>query len=104
MDRKAALETRCAVDLAGNQQRPVQQERGPLLLDDLKAGALEGAAAGRRQHQRLAARKRESAATPELWMDEHGDVGFAQRPDQPVHAGDVVEVAVAEHDHLDVAR
>jgi hypothetical protein len=46
-DRKAAPEAQRAVDLAGNQQRPVQQKRGLLLLDDLKAGALEAAAAGR---------------------------------------------------------
>jgi hypothetical protein len=65
---------------------------------------LEGAAAGRRQHQRLVAGKRESAAAPELWIDEHGEVDFAQRPDQPVHPGGVVEVAVAEHDHPDVVR
>ncbi len=40
--RVSALELGRAVDLAGDEQRAVEQERRLPLLDDVEAGALEG--------------------------------------------------------------
>ena len=74
VDGEALLELGRAVDLAGDQQRAVEQERGLLLLDDLEAGALERAAARGRQLDRLAARQRDPAAAPELGVDQDRQV------------------------------
>ena len=71
------LEPGRAVDLARDQQRPVEQERRLLLLDDVEAGALERALAGGRQLERFAAGQGHPAAAPELgWIS----TGSCARP------------------------
>jgi len=102
--REALLEVRRPVDLAGHQQRAVEQKRGLALLDDLEARPLERALARRRQLDGITAGQRQPATAPELGMDEDGNVGPAELPDQPVHPGGVIPVTVAQHDHVDVAR
>ena len=104
VDGEPALELGRAVDLAGDEQRSVEQERRLLLLDDVEAGPLEGALARRRQLHRLVARERKPSPGPELRMDEHGHARAADRLREAVHAGHVVPVAVAEHDDVDLAR
>src|SRR5262245_12220584 len=44
---EARLELRRSINLAGDQHRTVEQERGPALLDDLEACPLEGGATRR---------------------------------------------------------
>src|SRR3954453_19564187 len=63
---EAALEIGGAVNLTGDEQRPVEQERRLLLFDDFEAGTAQGALAGRRQVDRVAAREREPSPGPEL--------------------------------------
>ena len=82
---------------------PSSRNDGCLLLDDVKAGALKGALARRRQLHRLApgnaSRRRDQNSG---WMST-GMLGLPSCPRQPVHAGDMVPVAVAEDDDVDVA-
>src|SRR6188472_4335075 len=64
--RGPALEAGRPIDLAGDEQRAVEQERRLLALDDLEAGTLERASAGRRKRERLAALDRDPPPGPEL--------------------------------------
>ena len=41
---------------------------------------------------------------PKGGMDEHWEVATSELPRDPLHPGDVVPVAVAEHDRLDLSR
>ena len=97
-----AFEARAAVHLAGHEQRPVEEERRLSLLHDLEARALQGAPARRGELDRVPARERETAAAPELRVDQHGHVRAPEPSHQPVHARDVIPVTVAEHDDVDV--
>ena len=79
------------------------QETGLPLLDHLEAGLGQG--------RRLVAGvpvarsgQLNPAATPEMRMNKHRHIHLAQRPNQPVDPGRVIEVAVAAHDGLDRAR
>ena len=100
--RVALLELGRAVDLAGDQQRPSSRNDGcrsstiskpapssaALLVEGSSTGAL--GIATRRRLQKSG------------WMST-GTFGAAEPLDDPVHAGRVVPVAVAEHDDVDVA-
>ena len=84
---EAALELGGPVDLAGDEQRAVEQERRLRAPRRSRSRPLERAAARRRQLHRLAAGKRDAAAAPELGVDEHRERsrGPSSR-DQAVHA------------------
>ena len=87
VDGEALLELRAAVDLAGDQHRAVEEERGLLLLDDLEAGSLERASARGGQLDGLAAGQGDPAPAPELGVDQHGQVrarSSATMPSIPV--------------------
>jgi hypothetical protein len=100
--RHSVFELGRAVDLAGHQERAVEQERRLLALDHVEAGSVESAPARGRQLDRLAAGERHPAAAPELGMEDDGQVGSAQFGREPVHSRGVVPVPVAEHDDVDV--
>ena len=100
---KAAFEFRGPVDLAGHQQRAVEQEGGLALLEDLEARSLQRALARRGQLDRVAAGERETAASPELGVDQNGHVPAPELAHQTIHARGVVPMTVAEHDDVDVA-
>jgi hypothetical protein len=105
VDREALLELGRAVDLARDQERTVQKERGLALLHDLEAGALERRLARRWQLDRIAAWEGDPAPAPELGVDENGDLRVpAQLAHESVHTGGVVPVTVAQHDDVDVMR
>ena len=101
VDGEPLLEAGDAVDLAGDQHRPVIQERRLPLLDDVKARFVQGAAAGGGQLERLTAGDGQAPPGPELGVDQHRQVRPAQPGDEPGQPGGVVEVAVAAHDRLD---
>ena len=102
--RQALLERGGPIDLAGHEQRAVEQERGLAPLGDLEAGAFERVPARGRDQHRLAARERDPSPVPGLRVEEDGQLVRPELPDQPLHPAHVVEVAVAEHDRLDIAR
>jgi hypothetical protein len=54
VEGEALLELGRAVDLAGDQERAVEEKRGPAFLDDLEAGSLECGPAGGGQLDRIA--------------------------------------------------
>ena len=95
--RHAGLEVGHPRDLARDQQHAVEQERRLPLLDDVEAGSLERRPTRRRQLDLVAGRGHPPSG-PELRVQQHGQVARADPLDQPVHASDVVEVAVTEHD------
>jgi hypothetical protein len=101
--RKAALELRGPVDLAGHQQRALEQEGGLALLDDLEACALQCTLARRGKLDRVTSGEREAAASPELRVDQDGHVRAPELADQAVHARDVIPMTVAEDDDVDVS-
>ena len=105
VDREALFELGRAVDLARDQERAVEEERGLAVLHDLEAGALQRGLARRWQQHRVAARKSDSAPAPELGVDE--DVSLRLTPQlahESVHPGGVIPVTVAQHDDVDVTR
>ena len=90
------------VDLTGHEQRAVEQKRRLTPLDDLKSDALERATAGRSDQNRIPSRQRKTSQAPRLGMDHHRQVGGAQFARQPLHPTDMIEVAVAEDDHIHI--
>ena len=72
------------------------------LLNNLEAGAFDGRLAWRRQLERLASREDKAAAAPGFRVQEHRKVRGAERAHEAIHAGRVVEMAVAEDDRLEV--
>ncbi len=101
--RHAGLERRRAVDLAGDQQHPVQQERRLPAFHDREPGTLDSGPARRRQLQRPVGRD-DPPAEPEVRVQEHRQAGPAEPPGQAVEAHHVVEVPVAEDDGLERLR
>ena len=99
-----ALEVGGAVDLPGDEHRAVEQQRGLPALDHLEALGLQRRAAQRRQLPRRLVGQREAAFGPHQRM--HGERQPAAAPQlgQPGQPARVIEVAVAEHHDLDVAR
>ena len=83
---------------------PSSRNDGCRVLDDLEARALECGAAGRGELGRLEAGDSDSPTPPELGVDEDGKVPSSELVRDSLHSGDVVPVAVAEHDRLDVTR
>ena len=104
MGGESLLETGDPVDLAGDQNRPVIEERRLPLFDDVKACVIQGAAAGSGDLNRVAARNELPAPVPKLRMDQHRQVPPAKGADEARQPGGVVEVAVAAHDGLDAPR
>ena len=102
MPGKAAFEFRRPVDLAGHQQRAVEQEGGLALLDDLEARGLQRVFARRGKLDGITSGEREPASRPELRVDQDGHVGPAELAHQPVHTRDVIPMTVAEDDDVDV--
>ena len=92
-----------AIDLAGHQQHPVQQERGLALLDDGETGALDGGAARRRQLEHPV-RTGDAPAGPEVGVQQDRHPAPTEPAGQPLQPHHVVEVAVAEHDRLEAVR
>ena len=86
---------------AGDQDGPVEQEAGLLLFDDLETSVDERPAARGGDFLRVAPWDGQPAPSPEVRVDEHGEVGSAEPPDQAVESGGVIEVAVAADDRLD---
>ena len=96
----AHLEVGGPVDLAGDQQLAVQQERRLPVLDDHEPHALDRLPARVGQFERPI-RSDQAAFGPEIRVDADRHVGAAQSPGEPVDAHHVVEVAVAEHHGLE---
>src|SRR6185312_16461730 len=71
---------------------------------DLEPGALQRAAAGRGDLERVLAGDGQPPPGPELRVDEHRQVRPAERADQAGQPDRVVEVAVAADDRLDTGR
>src|SRR4029077_13971820 len=101
LGRGAWLVARGPGHLAGDQHGPAEQEAGLAFLDDVETRPDQGAAAGGGDLPRFAAGQLQAAAAPEVRVDQHRQVDPADRADQPVDAGGVIEVAVAAHDGLD---
>jgi hypothetical protein len=104
MSLEAGLELGRTVDLAGDQHGAVEQERRLLLFDDLEAGAFQRRAAGRRKLDRIEPGEADPSAGPELRVDQHREVPAAERFRHALHSRDVVPVAVAQDDRLDIAE
>ena len=102
--REARLVPAGPRDLAGDQHRPAEQEARLLLLDDVEARLFQRATAGGGNLDRVPAGQDQAAPPPEVGVDQHRHVHLAQRADQPVEPGRVVEMAVATHHGLDAAR
>lgn len=80
----------------------VEQEGWLALLDDFEARALQCVPARRGKLDRVTSGERETAARPELRVDQDGHVRAPEFAHQPVHARDVIPMTVAEHDGVDV--
>ena len=100
----ALLELGRAVDLAGDEDGTLEEERRLPVLDDLEAGAEQAGAAGRGYLEGVAAGNQDAASRPEFRMDDGGQVHPSERLHKAVESGCVVEVAVTEDDGLDVLR
>jgi hypothetical protein len=100
----AGLEVRGPRHLAGDQHRAVEQQRRLLVLDDLEPGSGQRPLAQRGQLDGVRPRQVDPPPGPQPGVDDDREVAPAHRPDQPVEAGGVVEVAVAQHHDLDVGR
>lgn len=72
------------------------------LLDDLEAGAQEGGFAHAGVLDRITAWDLNAASGPEFRVDQQGQIGAAERVHHAIQPCGVIEVAVAEHDRLNV--
>src|SRR5436305_7041017 len=101
---QALLETGRSIDLPRNEQRAVEQERRIAPLHDLEARPFKRTSARGRDPHRIAARKRNPPPIPGLRMQEHRQIGSSELANESLHPADMVEVAVAQDDRLDVMR
>ena len=99
----AGLERRRSVDLAGDQHRPLEEERRAAALDDVETGVGEAPPGGRWELDGVAPGDGDAAPVPELGVDQDRQVHPSQAGGQARQPGGVVEVAVAADDDLDVA-
>ncbi len=75
------LERRRAIDVAGDQHRASEQERGLALLNDREPHPFNRRPAGRGQLGQIEPRKAQSASAPEIWMNHHRQGGTPKNPD-----------------------
>src|SRR6185312_3635417 len=73
--------------LARDKYRAIQQEAGLLLLNDLEPGAAERLAAGGGYLARIRSWYDDPSASPEVRVDDHWQVGPAERPGQAIQPG-----------------
>jgi hypothetical protein len=65
-----------------------------LFLDDVDASVKQSAPARGRYLLRLDAREHDAPPPPEVRVEQHGQAGPPQGPDQPVDTGGVIEMTV----------
>src|SRR5919108_253813 len=94
VDREALLERGHALDLAGHQDRVVEQQRFRALLDQLETFPVEVAAAGRRQPQLRSGGEHDLALAPGLWVDDEWEPCGAVSAKKALETAVVVRVSV----------
>ena len=103
MEREAAFERVGGIDLAGDEDRPVEQKARLSSLDDVEAALLQGATARGGHVDRPRTGDGDAALGPELRVEDHRQVIATEPSDQTGQPRGVIEVAVAAYDRLDVA-
>ena len=96
--RKPLLKFGHPLDLAGDQDRVVDEKAGPRLLDDLQALVLQVTLAGGRHVDLVSGRKHYLSLPPRLRVDDEGKLASTVSREESLEPAVMIAVAVRDRD------